>query len=68
MSRKPRAGETGRPFTIKIVDIERSEWAEAAGDRPVSEWARMVLNREARRTYQQKVRAKRSEPSAKLAP
>lgn len=29
--------------------VERETWADAAGERPVSEWAREVLNRAARR-------------------
>jgi hypothetical protein len=49
MSRKPRAGEAGKPFTIKVTDTERAAWAAAAGDRPLSAWARAVLNRAARR-------------------
>lgn len=49
MSRQPRAGKPGRPFTIKITDTERATWTEAAGNRPLSDWAREVLNRAARR-------------------
>lgn len=49
MSRLPRAGSAGRPFTIKITDAERELWASAAGDRTLSDWAREVLNRAAKR-------------------
>jgi len=49
MSRKPRAGEAGKPVTIRATDAERAAWSSAAGERPLSDWARDVLNRAAKR-------------------
>lgn len=53
MSRQPRAGEAGKPFTIKVTDAERATWAAVAGDRPLSDWAREVLTRAAKRASRQ---------------
>ena len=50
MSRQPRAGEPGKPFTIKVTGTERAAWSTAAGERPLSDWAREVLNRAAKRS------------------
>lgn len=49
MSRQPRAGEAGRPVTIRVTDTERAAWAAAAGERPLSDWAREVLTRAAKK-------------------
>lgn len=49
MSRQPRAGEAGRPFTIKITDAERERWSVVAdwSECSLSGWARAVLNAKA---------------------
>lgn len=46
---RPRRGEqAGRPLTIKVTDDERQRWTDAAGDLSLSEWVRLVCNRNAR--------------------
>lgn len=48
MSRQPRAGEPGRPFTIRITDAERAAWeraAKAEGCATLSAWIVKTLNR-----------------------
>lgn len=52
MSRKARAGEPGRPFTIRITHAERAAWeraAKAEGCATLSAWiVKTANNRSAR--------------------
>lgn len=55
MSRQPRAGEAGRPVTIRATDAEREQWeraAKQAGHPTLSAAVVKVMNAWARRVLQ----------------
>ena len=52
MSRLPRAGEAGKPVTIRVTPAEREQWERAAvteGCASLSAWIVKALNRRAAR-------------------
>jgi len=64
VSRQPRAGEPGKPVTIRAIDAERTMWeraAEAEGCATLSAWIVRALNERAARVVPGKARRKASD-------
>lgn len=62
MSRLPRAGKAGKPFTARITAAERAHWkraARAVGSATLSAWAVSALNAQAERDAPSKGRGGR---------